>query len=147
MRDCIDSPLILEGYGFSQLEINTEIFATVAKTLLTALLWRKRIKSRLSQVILAHGQHWVILKKPMKMAIECREKSCYILPVKSNGGLVATIGVQNLIIIDTPDTVLVADTSCDQEAKHIYAEFKLNGHDAYKLHRTVYRTWGRFDVE
>jgi hypothetical protein len=98
-------------------------------------------------VILAHGQHWVILKKPMEMAIECRERLCCILPVKSNGGLVATVGVQNLIIIDTPDTVLVADTSCDQDVIHIYAEFKLNGHDAHKLHRTVHRTWGRFTVE
>jgi len=36
----------------------------------------------------------------------------------------------------------VADKSCAQDVKHIYAELKAKGHDAHKLHRTVNRPWG-----
>lgn len=66
--------------------------------------------------------------------------------IQSNEHLVCTVGVKNLIIIDTPDAVLVADKSCAQDVKHIYAELKAKGHDAHKLHRTVHRPWGTYTL-
>jgi len=66
--------------------------------------------------------------------------------IQSNDRLVGTVGVENLIIIDTPDALLVADKSCEQNVKHIYAELKANGHEAHKLHRTVHRPWGTYSL-
>ena len=60
--------------------------------------------------------------------------------------LIGTVGVKNLIIIDTPDALLVADKSCAQDVKYIYAELKAKGHEAHKLHRTVHRPWGTYTV-
>lgn len=69
--------------------------------------------------------------------------NCYI---QSNGRLVGAVGVKNLIIIDTPDALLVADKSRSQDVKHIYTQLKTKDHNAHKLHRTVHRPWGSFTV-
>ncbi|MET3799134.1 mannose-1-phosphate guanylyltransferase/mannose-6-phosphate isomerase [Pseudomonas sp. PvP046] len=56
------------------------------------------------------------------------------------------IGLDNLIIVDTPDALLIADGRRSQEVKIIAQELKRQGHDAYRLHRTVTRPWGTYTV-
>jgi mannose-1-phosphate guanylyltransferase/mannose-6-phosphate isomerase len=60
--------------------------------------------------------------------------------------IVATVGVDGLFIIDTPDAVLVAHRDHLQRVKDVVAELKARGHDAYRFHRTVMRPWGAFTV-
>lgn len=69
--------------------------------------------------------------------------NCYI---QSHTRLVGAVGVDNLIIVDTPDAVLVADKNRAQDVKHLYTQLKSQGHDAHKLHRTVHRPWGTYTV-
>jgi mannose-1-phosphate guanylyltransferase/mannose-6-phosphate isomerase len=69
--------------------------------------------------------------------------NCYI---QSNERIVGAVGVDNLIIVDTPDALLVADRSRAQDVKHLYASLKQQGHKAHKLHNTVYRPWGTYTV-
>ena len=69
--------------------------------------------------------------------------NCYI---QSNQRVMGGVGIDNLVIIDTPDAILVADKSRCQDVKHLYAELKAQGHDAHKLHRTVHRPWGTYTV-
>jgi mannose-1-phosphate guanylyltransferase / mannose-6-phosphate isomerase len=66
--------------------------------------------------------------------------------IQGDARLIGTVGVENLIIIDTPDAILVADKACAQDVKHIYARLQASGHDAHRLHRTVSRPWGRYTV-
>ena len=66
--------------------------------------------------------------------------------IQSHDRLVATLGVNNLIIVDTPDALLIADHTRAQDVKNIYATLKANGHESYKLHRTVHRPWGTYTV-
>lgn len=66
--------------------------------------------------------------------------------VQSEDRLVATVGVSDLMIIDTPDALLVAHPDRAQDVKKVVAQLKTNGHDAYKLHRTVARPWGTYTV-
>lgn len=68
-------------------------------------------------------------------------RQCY---VHSKERLVGVIGVENLLIIDTPDALLVADRSSAQDVKHLVRRLKQGGHDAYKLHREVHRPWGTY---
>lgn len=60
--------------------------------------------------------------------------------------LVATVGVSDLIIVDTPDALLVAHPDSAQKVKDIVGELKIRNHDSYKLHRTVSRPWGTYTV-
>lgn len=66
--------------------------------------------------------------------------------VQSEDRLVATVGVSDLMIIDTPDALLVAHPDRAQDVKKVVTQLKTNGHDAYKLHRTVARPWGTYTV-
>ncbi len=66
--------------------------------------------------------------------------------VHSEDRVVATIGVENLVIVDTSDAVLVAHRDHLQRVKEVVGELKARGHDAYKLHRTVTRPWGTYTV-
>lgn len=69
--------------------------------------------------------------------------NCFI---QSKERMIGAVGLDNLIIIDTPDALLVADKSRVQDVKRIYSELKAQDHDTYKLHRTVHRPWGTYTV-
>lgn len=66
--------------------------------------------------------------------------------VQSEDRLVAALGVDNLMVIDTPDALLIVHEDRTQEVKKIVARLKSTGHEAYKLHRTVARPWGTYTV-
>jgi mannose-1-phosphate guanylyltransferase len=66
--------------------------------------------------------------------------------VHSEDRVVATVGVENLVIVDTADAVLVAHRDHLQRVKDVVGELKARGHDAYKMHRTVARPWGAYTV-
>src|SRR5882672_5952774 len=69
--------------------------------------------------------------------------NCYI---RSAGRMVAAVGVDNLVVIDTPDALLIADRDRTQDVKTLYSELKTQGHESHKLHRTVHRPWGTYTV-
>lgn len=60
--------------------------------------------------------------------------------------LVATVGVDDLIVVDTADALLVARADRAQEVRQVAKQLKLQNHDAYRLHRTVARPWGTYTV-
>ena len=60
--------------------------------------------------------------------------------------VVATVGVEDLIIVDTSDAVLVAHRDHLQRVKEVVGELKRRGHESYRLHRTVARPWGAYTV-
>jgi mannose-1-phosphate guanylyltransferase/mannose-6-phosphate isomerase len=62
--------------------------------------------------------------------------------VRSEGPLIATVGVENLIIVATPDAVLVASKDHDQDVKQIVADLATRGHGAAKRNPKVHRPWG-----
>lgn len=60
--------------------------------------------------------------------------------------LVVAIGLDNLLVIDTPDALLVADKSKSQQVREVVARLKASDHATHKLHRTVVRPWGTYTV-
>jgi mannose-1-phosphate guanylyltransferase/mannose-6-phosphate isomerase len=65
--------------------------------------------------------------------------------IHSQNKLIATVGVDNLVIIDTPDAVLVANKDKVQEVKKIVEQLKKEQRTEAVLHREVYRPWGKYD--
>ena len=66
--------------------------------------------------------------------------------VHAEDRVVATVGVESLIIIDTADAVLIAHRDHVQRVREVVNELKARGHDAYKFHRTIARPWGAYTV-
>ena len=59
--------------------------------------------------------------------------------------LVTTIGLDNVVIVDTKDALLVASKDKVQDVKQIVEQLKIEQRSEYKIHREVYRPWGKYD--
>ncbi|EFE9871441.1 mannose-1-phosphate guanylyltransferase/mannose-6-phosphate isomerase [Escherichia coli] len=69
--------------------------------------------------------------------------NCYI---NTDEKLIAAIGVDDLVIINTKDAVLVVNKDQVQDVKKVVEYLKANHRSEYKRHREIYRPWGRCDV-
>jgi mannose-1-phosphate guanylyltransferase / mannose-6-phosphate isomerase len=65
--------------------------------------------------------------------------------VHATSRLVGVVGLSNVVIVETPDAVLVADRDRSQEVKHIVAQLQSSGRTEQTLHRQVHRPWGWYD--
>jgi mannose-1-phosphate guanylyltransferase len=70
-------------------------------------------------------------------------ENCYF---NSENKLIAAIGIENLIVVDTQDALLITSKSKSQNVKKIYNELKSRGHETYKFHRTIHRPWGTYSI-
>ncbi len=65
--------------------------------------------------------------------------------VFAESGLVSLVGVDNLVVVQTKDAVLVVDQHKVQDVKMIVEELKAAGRSEHRMHREVYRPWGKYD--
>lgn len=65
--------------------------------------------------------------------------------VHATSRLVSLVGVENLIVVETPDAVLVADKTHSQDVKHIVSQLQKTKREEHTLHRKVHRPWGWYD--
>ncbi len=65
--------------------------------------------------------------------------------VHATSRLVALVGVEDLVVVETPDAVLVADKFRSQEVKHIVSTLDQQQRKEHTLHRKVHRPWGWYD--
>lgn len=155
VRSCAGQSRLMEGNGCTQLELDVESFKSVPDLSIDYAVMEK--SDRIAVVRCSIGWSdigsWTALGDLVEAdesgnriqgdALVHNTHNCII---RSDRRLVGAVGVDDLVIVDTPDAVLIADKSSAQDVKHIYAKLKANGHDAYKLHRTVHRPWGTYTV-
>ena len=65
--------------------------------------------------------------------------------IKTDGKLVAAIGVNDLVIVSTKDVVMVAHKNSVHDVKKIVRKLKNDSRSEWELHREVYRPWGKYD--
>ncbi len=66
--------------------------------------------------------------------------------VRSERGLVATLGVSNLVIVNTPDALLVADKARSQDVGKLVAQLRAEGRSEPEQHVRNARPWGYFET-
>jgi len=59
--------------------------------------------------------------------------------------LVATVGLDGIIVVETPDAVLVAHKDHSQDVKEIVTRLKQQQRSEHLMHRRVYRPWGSYE--
>src|SRR5258706_15320569 len=70
-------------------------------------------------------------------------KDCFI---QSGHRIVAAGGVEDLLIVDTPGALFVAQRGRAQDVKSVVQKLKLSSHETVRHHRTVHRPWGTFTL-
>lgn len=66
--------------------------------------------------------------------------------VKSENMLVATVGMEDTLVVETADAILVAPLSRSQDVKKVVTRLKREKRKEFSLHSTVYRPWGSYTV-
>ncbi|WP_323034217.1 mannose-1-phosphate guanylyltransferase/mannose-6-phosphate isomerase [Pararhodobacter sp.] len=72
-------------------------------------------------------------------------EGCRNTLVHSASRLVAAIGCEDMIVVETPDAVMVAHKDHTQDVKKVVARLKAEGRSLTQSHRKVYRPWGWYD--
>lgn len=65
--------------------------------------------------------------------------------LRSDSRLVATVGVDNLVVVETADAILVADRHRVQDVKAIVTALKTTGRSEADVHQRVFRPWGSYE--
>jgi mannose-1-phosphate guanylyltransferase/mannose-6-phosphate isomerase len=73
------------------------------------------------------------------IAIDCRNTFAY------GDRLIAMVGLEDVIVVETNDAVLVGKSDRMQEVKDVVAQLKADGRSEATWHRKVYRPWGAYD--
>jgi len=152
---CLEQSRVAEGQGFTQIELDADSFKLVPENSIDYALMEKSTKvsvvpcdigwsdigswGAVSNLVPPDGNG----NRVQGEAIIQDATNCYI---QSDSRVVGAVGVDNLLVIDTPDALLVANKDACQDVKQVYAQLKAKGHEAYKLHRTVHRPWGTYTV-
>ena len=152
---CLAQSRTVAGAGLSQTELDADTFAQVPEDSIDYALMEK--SSQVAVVPCDIGWSdigsWTALgdldapdaqgNRIQGEALLHNSRNC---TVQGSDRLIGAVGVEELIVIDTPDAVLVAHKSHAQDVKHLYQQLKAQGHEAHKLHRTVHRPWGTYTV-
>ena len=154
-KACMQRSRVAEGKRFTQLELQADSFADVREESIDYAVMEKSSDVAVVPCDIGWSDigSWTAIGNLTAADAEGNRiegevllhdvSNCYI---QSRDRLVGAVGVDNLVIIDTPDALLVADRARAQDVKHIYAKLKASGHEAHQLHRTVHRPWGTYTV-
>jgi mannose-1-phosphate guanylyltransferase/mannose-6-phosphate isomerase len=69
-------------------------------------------------------------------------RNCYL---HTDGRLVAGLGIEDLVVVETADAVLVAHRDRVQDVKSIVDRLKRGNRSEARAHRKIYRPWGSYD--
>jgi mannose-1-phosphate guanylyltransferase / mannose-6-phosphate isomerase len=154
-RVCLEQSRRVQGKGHVQIELDSETFGRVPDASIDYAVMEK--SGNVSVVPCSIGWSDIGSWTAVSEFTEADEQgnrivgevmlhdvgNCYI---QSNQRIVGAVGVNNLIVIDTPDALLVSDRSRAQDVKHLFARLKAQNHETHRLHTTVHRPWGTYTV-
>lgn len=66
--------------------------------------------------------------------------------VYSSSKLVATVGLEDIVLVETEDAILACKKDKTQDVKKIFDTLKKQNNDTHLVHKTVYRPWGFYTV-
>jgi mannose-1-phosphate guanylyltransferase/mannose-6-phosphate isomerase len=70
-------------------------------------------------------------------------RNCFI---RGQERLIVANDLENIVVVETPDTVFVSDLNSSRDVKSIVNDLKDQGRNEYKAHTTVYRPWGTYTI-
>ncbi|MBT8354098.1 MAG: mannose-1-phosphate guanylyltransferase/mannose-6-phosphate isomerase, partial [Desulfofustis sp.] len=66
--------------------------------------------------------------------------------IRAEDLMVAAVGLEDTLVVETADAVLVAPLSRSQDVKKVVNRLKREERDEFKFHQTVYRPWGSYSI-
>ena len=155
VSECLERSQVFEGKQQRHLELDSQSFALVPDISIDYALMEhsKKVAVVPCQLGWSDIGSWQAVRELSPADADGNQctgqtvlhdvQGCYIDSPKR---LVGGVGLKDLIIIDTADALLIADATRSQDVKYIAQALKQQGHDTYRLHRSVTRPWGSYTV-
>ena len=152
---CLHESRISEGKGWTQVQLEPKSFGAVPDNSIDYAVMEKCANAAVVPCSIGWSDigSWAAVSDLCKPdsngnrvegeALLHDVDNCYLM---SHDRIIGAVGVENLIVIDTPDALLVVNRDRAQDVRHIYSQLKARGHETHKLHRTVHRPWGTYTV-
>lgn len=159
-HDCLEISRVASGHLFTQIELNASFADVKDDSIDYAFFEPLSLEREVPQIAVVPCDlgwsdvgSWKVLSE-LSIPDELNNRihgEVYLQDtqntfVQSSNRVVGVVGVDDLIIVDTPDALLVAHKEHTQAVKSVYNHLKAKAHDAYKLHRTAFRPWGAYTV-
>jgi len=154
--NCLKNASVSNGKNWSQLEISEQSFKTIPEISIDYAVFEKSKNIGIIACDIGWSDigSWIEFgalhprdknnNHVFGQALLEKTKNCIVHG--ENNRFIATLGLNNLIIADTPDALLIADQSEAQNIKNIVSILKAKNHPSYKLFPTVHRPWGSYTV-
>lgn len=155
-RAAFDDAIVGQSGGYKTLEAASDSFKALTKTSIDYAVMEKtdRIScipvdcgwsdvgtwSVIADMVEADEEGNSVVGAPLLMD---NVQNCF---VHAQERIVGLVGVSDLIVVDTPDALLVAGRSESQKVRSLFDQLESQGHDAAVLHQTVYRPWGSYTI-
>ena len=155
VRTCAEQSHLVEGKGYSHQEMDRESFALIPDLSIDYAVMEKSTNIGIISCDIgwsdigswdAYSELTGADKNGNRLLADTTlhdVKNCF---VQGSDRMIGLVGVDNLIVIDTPDALLIADKSRAQDVRHVYSDLKTAGHATHKIHLTVHRPWGTYSV-
>jgi mannose-1-phosphate guanylyltransferase len=143
------------GVGFEQIELDPALFAAVPEDSIDYALMERSARVAVVPCDIGWSDigSWRALgdidapdADGNRTRGEVLVRDAHGCTIHADDRLVAAVGVDDLMVIDTPDALLVAHRDRAQDVRHLYSELKARDHPVHRLHRTVHRPWGTYTV-
>lgn len=154
-KRCLSSARTTHGENMTQLELSAEYFMPMRNVSVDYAIMEKSARVAVVRADMGWndiGNFHALgdLTTPDAQGNRCRgeallqdSEDCYI---HSEHGLVAALGVRDLMIVNTADALLVADKSRAQDVRLLASRLKTQGHKNQLQSRQVHRPWGTYTV-
>jgi mannose-1-phosphate guanylyltransferase / mannose-6-phosphate isomerase len=152
---CLAQSRVAQAAGWTQVEMEAKLFGNVREESIDYAIMEKTAEAAVVPCAIGWSDvgSWAAISELSKPDDKGNRvegdtllhdvRDCYMV---SHDRLIGAVGVENLIVIDTPDALLIANRNRAQDVKHLYSALKAQGHEAHRLHRTVHRPWGTYTV-
>ena len=154
-RACMAEARKSQGAGFARTDLDPELFASVPQDSIDFAVMEKCVGMAVVPCNIGWSDigSWTALGgllEPDGLGNRVRGdvwmhdvQNCHI---QSEGRTIGLVGLRDLIVVDTPDALLVACRHNAQEVKSLYGKLQAINHETSHQHRTVHRPWGSYTV-
>lgn len=154
-RKALEAARRVDGAAVTQFELDKEIFSAVRKDSIDFAVLEKAGNVSVVPCDIGWGDigSWTAYGELLPRDADGNNVSGEVALVgtrntivSGSDRLVAAVGVEDMIIVDTADALLVASKDAAQDVKTLFNRLKSEGHETHLLHRTVHRPWGTYTV-
>lgn len=153
VHKCLSNSVVNDSDTGKSVKLNPELFINAENISVDYALFERTVKAAVIPCSIGWSDigSWLSIAQTLPKdangnaiigeSILHNTKDCLVY---STNRIIAGVDIADLVVVDTPDALLVANKNQTQDVKHIFEQLKKMQHSTSELHQTVHRPWGTY---